>query len=96
MELNLVMEMIFQITILEPLIEKRVSPERLTHLSFHEDCFLMASQDKECFSKKDRPLSSVTVHFDSLSSTFADWPLRRSENLKTTQGSNNLQMESPK
>jgi len=36
-----------QITILEPLIEKRVSPERLTHLSFHEDCFLMASQDKD-------------------------------------------------
>ena len=51
MVLNDEIHVFFQITILEPLIEKRVSPERLTHLSFHEDCFLMASQDKESFLK---------------------------------------------
>ena len=32
---------------LEPLTEKRVSTERLTHLSFHLDSFVMSSQDKE-------------------------------------------------
>lgn len=36
---------IFQISVLEPLVEKRISFDRLTYISFHESSFLVATQD---------------------------------------------------
>lgn len=43
-----------QISILEPLIEKKISFDRLTYISFHPTCFVIATQDG-CVVKWIRP-----------------------------------------